>query len=276
MSDLGGRIEDELEVAGDMPGENERVKETVYIAGPMRGIPMYNFPAFDLAAERIRAVGHDALNPADMDRAHGFDPRDLPPDHDWNTIPKGFDFNDCVSRDIQAVRKADRLYMLRGWELSKGARAEHAIAEWLGKAIFYEEKRPEGHRDLVSGTVSEEVCVTDPKTGGQKCSKLERFDLIPPEIWKRLARHYGVGAQKYEDDNWLRGYSWRLSIAALHRHINAFLCGESIDAETRSHHLVAAMWHCIALQEFERLGLGTDDRYCTKDAHRTQGNAAAC
>ncbi len=27
----------------------------IYIAGPMRGVPKFNFPAFDLAAARIRA-----------------------------------------------------------------------------------------------------------------------------------------------------------------------------------------------------------------------------
>jgi len=121
--------------------------------------------------------------------------------------------------------------------------------------------------------VSEETRITDPNTGGQKGQKLERYDLIPPEPLDRLARHYGIGALKYTDDNWLKGYSWRLSIGAMLRHTFAFLRGESIDGETGSHHLTAAIWHCIALQEFERLGLGTDDRYGheTKNAHNAPG-----
>jgi hypothetical protein len=43
----------------------------VYIAGPMRGIPEFNFPAFDAAA-RGRAMGLEIISPAELDRAHGF------------------------------------------------------------------------------------------------------------------------------------------------------------------------------------------------------------
>ena len=32
----------------------------------------------------------------------------------------------------------DAIYMLRGWENSKGARAEHAVAVWVGLDIMYQ------------------------------------------------------------------------------------------------------------------------------------------
>lgn len=104
-----------------------------------------------------------------------------------------------------------------------------------------------------------EVRVVDPLTGGEKGSKIERFDLIPVEMETALARHYGVGATKYEDRNWERGYKWSLSYAALRRHLAAWTGGESYDTETGTHHLVAVIWHATALFIFELRGLGTDD-----------------
>ena|SRR3990167_7158716 len=104
-----------------------------------------------------------------------------------------------------------------------------------------------------------EVRVVDAKTGGEKGSKIERYDLIPPEFEQALARHYGEGSKKYEDNNWLKGYKWGLSYAALRRHLSAWQQGESIDAETGSHHLIAVAWHACALFIFETRGLGTDN-----------------
>ena len=39
---------------------------TFYICGPMRGIPQFNFPAFDEAAELARAQGLIIINPAEI------------------------------------------------------------------------------------------------------------------------------------------------------------------------------------------------------------------
>lgn len=126
-----------------------------------------------------------------------------------------------------------------------------------------------------------EVRVTDPKTGGQKGQKLERFDLIPVEPMVALARLYGQGAIKYDDDNWRRGYSWRLSIGAAGRHMAKWLMRQSYDTanglkggpieidangkpiHTGEHHLICVVWHCFTLLMFELHGLGTDDRAAT-------------
>lgn len=104
-----------------------------------------------------------------------------------------------------------------------------------------------------------EVRIVDPDTGGEKGSKIERFDLIPNAFEVALATHYGVGARKYAERNWERGYRWSLSVGALRRHLAAWLAGESIDSETGSNHLIAVAWHAVALYIFELRGLGTDD-----------------
>lgn len=104
-----------------------------------------------------------------------------------------------------------------------------------------------------------ETILTDPLTGGQKGSKLARFDLVPQEASWALAEHYGKGCAKYADRNWEKGYKWGLSVAALERHLNQWKRGESFDTETGTHHLIAVVWHAFALFIFELRGLGTDD-----------------
>lgn len=105
-----------------------------------------------------------------------------------------------------------------------------------------------------------EVRVTDPVTGGQKGIKPERFDLFPFDALEEVARVYGYGASKYADDNWLKGYRWRLSMGALLRHVARFALGEDRDPETGCLHLAHAAWHCLTLITFTLRGLGTDDR----------------
>lgn len=110
-----------------------------------------------------------------------------------------------------------------------------------------------------------ETRIIDPTTGGEKGQKLERFDLIPAEAARHLALTYGAGGLKYDDDNWRKGYSWRLSVGAMERHQNAWKRGESYDPELSEiagepvHHLAAAAWHQFTLMTFEFEGLGTDD-----------------
>jgi hypothetical protein len=87
--------------------------------------------------------------------------------------------------------------------------------------------------------------------------------MVPPDVLWELAEHYGKGEAIYPSDpdpNWQRGYSWRLSVAALHRHLAQWESGEDTDAETGSSHLIAATWHCVALRWFQLHGKGTDYR----------------
>lgn len=107
--------------------------------------------------------------------------------------------------------------------------------------------------------MSAETIVTDEKTGGQKGTKLARFSLIPAEFLWALAEHYGLGARKYADRNWERGYKWSLSVDALERHLNQWKMGENNDPETGSSHLIAVAWHACALFIFQLRGLGTND-----------------
>jgi hypothetical protein len=118
----------------------------------------------------------------------------------------------------------------------------------------------------------QETRVVDPETGGAKGSKLARFDLLPWDIIRELAEHFGRGSRKYEDNNWKRGYKWSLSFAALHRHLEAFWSGVDYDDDpslldedgiVRSRHIIAVAWHACVLAYYSLYGVGTDDRPCS-------------
>src|SRR5882724_10637309 len=102
-----------------------------------------------------------------------------------------------------------------------------------------------------------EIRITDPNTGGQKGSKLPRFDLIPPDALWAIAEHYGRGANKYEDRNWELGYAHGLTVAAMQRHLAQHMMGERIDPETGGLHVAAVAWHAIALLTFVLRNIGT-------------------
>ena len=113
---------------------------------------------------------------------------------------------------------------------------------------------------VASPTTDGETIIVDSKTGGQKGQKLERFDLIPVDALEELARVYGRGSKKYADDNWRKGYSWKLSFGAMMRHAWKFWRGERFD-ELGNHHLACVAWHCFTLMTFENEHPELDDRY---------------
>lgn len=98
----------------------------------MRGYIDFNFPAFDAAAKKGRELGYGIINPADADR---FDP-------EWvHRLSSESLMRRYARRDSRAIlglrgESGDFIAMLPGWEKSKGATAEHAIAMWVGLTVL--------------------------------------------------------------------------------------------------------------------------------------------
>lgn len=99
-----------------------------YIAGPMRGYPEFNFPAFFKLAAILRAAGHAVFNPAEHETQRGLDVTGLK--GDLSELDKlGFCIRDALAADTQFIcLEATDIYMLPGWSNSKGATAERALA----------------------------------------------------------------------------------------------------------------------------------------------------
>lgn len=138
-------------------------KKVVYIAGPMRGIKWFNFPAFDMARDELKEQGFEVVSPADLDREIGFDPWDVedPDEYDWMDLETvGFSIRDAIKRDIDALRdRCSHIYMLDGWEDSKGARAEKAMAEWMGLEVMFQSIPERLHPNRLKDMVRQEYCL---------------------------------------------------------------------------------------------------------------------
>lgn len=100
----------------------------IYVAGPMRGYALYNFPAFDRASLKLRKRGHAVVNPAELDRVEGV--------HEYtDPLPLNF-LRAAMSRDLQAVCTCDAIYLLKGWEKSSGVAVELALAKLLNLKVI--------------------------------------------------------------------------------------------------------------------------------------------
>ena len=92
-----------------------------YLSGPMTGLPDLNYPAFEAAAERLRSQGVQVISP------HEITPPGAGP---WSWAQH-------MRVDLAALLTADVIVMLPGWEGSRGARLEKAVAEALGLVVDY-------------------------------------------------------------------------------------------------------------------------------------------
>lgn len=105
----------------------------IYLAGPMRGIPEFNYPAFAYAAARLREGGHTVFSPAekDLERDAGLSVEGTRGDLAELEV-QGFNIRDAIMDDLTYIaREADAIALLPGWEGSKGVRVELALAKFL-------------------------------------------------------------------------------------------------------------------------------------------------
>lgn len=111
----------------------------IYLAGPMRGYPFFNFAAFHSAASYLRAQGHVVFNPAERDeQVHGEEVSHSPTGNIADVAHTGFDHRGAMKADAAWICDyAEAIALLPGWEESKGARAELALAECIGLHVIY-------------------------------------------------------------------------------------------------------------------------------------------
>jgi hypothetical protein len=214
----------------------------IYIAGPMRGIPHFNFPAFDAAAVRFRAAGFAVINPADIDR-----------DSDGpTTTPEQAEerVRTYAERDTQALLTCTHIALLPGWETSTGAMAEYHFAKWIKltilcaisgqplevKSVATAARKLDGFhaKPAIAATATHNPPNPKDRIGKTK----PPLHLVPSSsiIFEALAM--GDGAEKYEPFNWRETAVEAMTyIGACKRHVEAWVDREELASDSLVHHL---------------------------------------
>lgn len=218
--------------------------KTVYIAGPMKGISLYNFPAFDAAEADLVAKGYIVFSPAAMDRKTGFDPtRDkMDPHH----------LLGAIRRDLSAVVDCDITAMLPGWEASTGAKAERSVALWAGrKVVDYPSMQEQKHVSVAPIQDAKHYIPQDDAT--RKNAPMARGCLFYfPAALFAVAQHSMESDKKHNPGN-VDGPHWARTKSSDHadcivRHlIDAGAPGE----KDRKYHLRALAWRALAMLQEE-------------------------
>lgn len=95
------------------------VKRKIYLAGPMSGLPDFNYPAFHAAAAKLRALGHEVLNPAE------------------NPVPPCGTWQGYMRLALAQLVQCECIVLLPGWSDSRGALVERELAQTLGMDLSY-------------------------------------------------------------------------------------------------------------------------------------------
>lgn len=143
---------------------------TLYLAGPMTGLPDENRPLFRRAAEQLRKAGYTVYSPVE-----------------WEPQDASATYDDKLEIDISMIMKVrpEMIVLLPGWENSKGARAEayiigefmgHTVARYIseGESFRLAQFRPEFVLQTVAYSVHPQVYIenmpNDPVTADTKIS----------------------------------------------------------------------------------------------------------
>ena len=119
-------------------------EKSTYLAGPMTGIPQFNYPLFLETAEYLRGEGLLIHNPVEMD-----DPavRDEAMKSEDGILHEGtiggLTWGQILAEDIKYVAdECHSIILLTNWEHSRGARLEAFMAVTCGHETFiYNEER---------------------------------------------------------------------------------------------------------------------------------------
>jgi len=93
----------------------------VYLSGPITGEEAPH-ALFEQAEEEVMVWAEGVGNPMQYGVDH-----------------TGAEWNELMRKSVILMMECDAIYMLEGWEESKGALIEHFLAETLEMPIFYQE-----------------------------------------------------------------------------------------------------------------------------------------
>jgi hypothetical protein len=113
----------------------------VYLAGPMSGIPAFNFPEFKRVTALLRSCGWEVISPAEEDHKEGIGAAaEASPDGDPTGMP--ITWGSFLARDVKLIADGgiQGIVFLKGWEKSRGARLEASVGLLIKGMLFFEQQ----------------------------------------------------------------------------------------------------------------------------------------
>jgi nucleoside 2-deoxyribosyltransferase len=262
----------------------------IYIAGPMTGYKLFNYPEFDetqYGLEKRYGDKIEVVNPAGLTRTKlNFDPETLPSNWDWRVMPPGVNLDAVIDMDIEAIRGCDGIVLLNGWEMSTGASAEAGFARWRRMPTFLYNANGLLELDkFINASESFDSIIDsdfvkqargNPENrgvvGGKPTNTENPKDAIgsgklPIHLWPASATMMGCigllnGMLKYGRSNWrVAGIRASIYYSALMRHMHAWFEGEDIDPDDDVPHLAAALACLAIVVDADAAGKLNDDRH---------------
>lgn len=93
----------------------------IYISGAITGTTDYK-ERFAVAEEKLKANGYEVVNPARV----------------TESLPKSFTWRQYMRVALSAMAPCDAIYMLKGWEHSRGATIERSQMIWSNRMVAYD------------------------------------------------------------------------------------------------------------------------------------------
>lgn len=97
------------------------MSKRIYISGAITGTPDY-MERFAEAEKNLTETGYEVVNPAKVNAQ----------------LPESTSYEDHMKMSICMLETCDYIYMLRGWQSSKGANIEFCKSKELNMRIFYQ------------------------------------------------------------------------------------------------------------------------------------------
>lgn len=125
-----------------------------YLGGPMRGLPYFNFPAFDAATTKLRRAGWTIFSPAEKDLAV-LDVDRCPTGSEDELRAQGFSLAGALTWDFAKIAESSCVILLPDWQQSTGVHWELTVAYALGKPVFqYPDLTPVDLPEVVKSPVT--------------------------------------------------------------------------------------------------------------------------
>lgn len=104
----------------------------IYCSGPIAGYLQRNEPDFRATEQALTLLGHDAVVPLDIA------PFTHVPPCPVGYASAGGHSSACYLRsDLVVLLMCEAIYMMAGWQQSRGASLEHRVAVECGLRVFY-------------------------------------------------------------------------------------------------------------------------------------------